>query len=137
MVVPRIGSPPMPMKAEVPKPAPTRSRHTSVPRLPLRETTPIRPGWKTRALKAGMKPRKHSPGVTAPAVLGPSTWAPSSRAAASRYMTSCTGTCSVRMTSFPMPASMASSAACLTPGGGMNSTEASIESVRAASAAEP
>ena len=71
-----------------------------------------------------------------PAVLGPITCAPRSRAAASTYMVSCTGTCSVRHTILPMPASMASSAASFTPNGGMNITAASMLVSRAASRAE-
>ena len=50
-------------------------------------------------------------------------------------MVSCTGTCSVRHTILPMPASMASSAASFTPNGGMNMTAASILVSRAASRA--
>ena len=106
-----------------------------MPSEPEREMTPTLPGWNTRGLKAGMKPAKHSPTVTMPAVLGPITCAPRSRAAASTYMVSCTGTCSVRHTILPMPASMASSAASLTPNGGMNITAASILVSRAASRA--
>ena len=71
VVVPSIGSPPMPMKADWPRPARVRLRQTSVPRLPLREITPTRPGLNTLGTKAGMMPTKHSPGVTRPAVLGP------------------------------------------------------------------
>ena len=44
VVVPSIGSPPMPMKADWPSPARVRLRQTSVPRLPLREITPTPPG---------------------------------------------------------------------------------------------
>ena len=61
----------MPMKADWPSPARVRLRQTSVPRLPLREITPTRPGLNTLGTKAGMMPTKHSPGVTRPAVLGP------------------------------------------------------------------
>ena len=125
VVVPRIGSPPMPMKAEMPSPARTISRQASVPSEPLREITPTAPGAKIRRSNAGMKPTKHSPGVTRPAVFGPITAQPASRAAASTQAVSCSGTCSVRTTSFRQPASIASSAAALTPCGGMNSTETS------------
>ena len=103
VVVPRIGSPPIPTKADSPKPACTRFRQISVPRLPLRDTTPTLPGRKTSRSNAGMKPTKHSPGVTRPAVLGPATAAPFARAAASTSITSCTGTCSVRTTSRGQP----------------------------------
>ena len=82
VVVPIIGSPPMPMKADWPRPARVRLRQTSVPRLPLREITPTRPGLNTSALKAGMMPTKHSPGVTRPAVFGPTMRVPCLRAAA-------------------------------------------------------
>ena len=50
-------------------------------------------------------------------------------------MVSCTGTCSVRHTILPMPALMMSSAASLTPKGGMNITAASMAVSRAASPA--
>ena len=63
----------MPMNALMPSPARTISRQASVPSEPLREITPTAPGAKTRGLNAGMKPTKHSPGVTRPAVLGPIT----------------------------------------------------------------
>ena len=66
----------MPMNAEMPSPARTISRQASVPSEPLREITPTAPGANTRGLNAGMKPVKHSPGVTRPAVLGPITAAP-------------------------------------------------------------
>ena len=69
--VPIIGSPPIPMKADCPSPGRVRFRQTSVPRLPLREMTPTRPGLNTLGSNAGMMPTKHSPGVTRPAVLGP------------------------------------------------------------------
>ena len=135
VVVPITGSPPMPTNAEMPSPACTRLRHSSVPSEPERETTPILPGRNTRVLNAGMKPTKHSPTVTMPAVFGPITLAPRSRAAASTYIVSCTGTCSVRQTILPMPASMMSSAASFTPNGGMNITAASMAVSRAASPA--
>ena len=50
-----------------------------MPRLPLREMTPTRPGLNTLGTKAGMMPTKHSPGVTRPAVLGPTMRVPCSR----------------------------------------------------------
>ena len=130
-----IGSPPIPMKADSPNPACTRLRQIRVPRLPLRETTPTRPGRKTSGSNAGMNPTKHSPGVTSPAVFGPATAAPFARAAASTSITSCTGTCSVRTTRRGQPASMASMAAARTPSGGMKSTETSKPSSRIASPA--
>ena len=100
-------------------------RQASAPRLPERDTTPIRPARKRLPLNAGMMPTKHSPGVTMPAVLGPTTQQPLARAAAMIAMTSRTGMNSVRTTSVLAPASMASSAAALAASGGMNMTEAS------------
>ena len=41
-----------------PMPARVRLRQTSVPRLPLREITPTRPGLNTLGTKAGMMPTK-------------------------------------------------------------------------------
>ena len=61
----------MPMKADWPSPARVRLRQASVPRLPLREITPTRPGAKTLGTKAGMMPTKHSPGVTRPGGVRP------------------------------------------------------------------
>ncbi len=135
VVVPMMGSPPMPMKADSPCPACTRFKQMRVPRLPLREITPMSPGRKMLSLNAGMNPAKHSPGVTRPAVFGPSTRVPLARAADRKYMTSCTGMCSVRMTSFLTPASMASSAASRTASGGMKSTDTSMSPWAAASRA--
>ena len=87
------------------------------------------------ALNAGMKPTKPSPGVTSPAVFGPSTLAPLARAADRRNITSCTGICSVRITSFLIPASMASRAALRTANGGIKSTDTSMASSLEASTA--
>ena len=58
------------------------SRQASAPRLPERDTTPIRPARKSLPLNAGMMPTKHSPGVTRPALSGPTTQQPLARAAA-------------------------------------------------------
>jgi len=113
VVVPIIGSPPMPMKADWPTPARVRLRQTSVPRLPLRETTPTEPGRKMFGLCPGMMPTKPSPGVTSPAVFGPTICVPARRAASSTAITSCAGMCSVSMTRSFTPAAMASSAAAL------------------------
>ena len=135
VVVPRMGSPPTPMYADWPKPALTRLRQINAPRLPLLEITPMRPGRCTLALKAGMMPTKHSPGVTRPAVLGPMTRVPPALAAAISSMTSWAGMCSVSTTSSLAPASMASSAAVRAAIGGTNITATSKPRSFAASAA--
>ena len=135
--VPSTGSPPIPMKADWPSPARTMFRQARVPRLPLRETTPTRPGRKIEGSKAGMKPTEVSPGVTRPAVLGPTISVPASRAAAITCIVSRTGTCSVRITSLGTPAATASSAAGLTLRGGTNSTETSRGTCSAASRTLP
>jgi hypothetical protein len=125
----------MPMKADWPSPARTMLRQISVPRLPLREITPISPGWKMFVLKPGMMPTKPSPGVTSPAVFGPTMRVPLGLAAAWIIITSCAGMCSVRMTSSFTPAAIASSAAARAAPGGMNMTDTSNGAVFIASTA--
>ena len=124
----------MPMKADWPRPARVRLRQTSVPRLPLREITPTRPGLNTLGTKAGMMPTKHSPGVTRPAVLGPTMRVPCFLAAACIAITSCAGMCSVSTTKVFTLASAAETAASLAIGGGMNITATSAPTLAAASA---
>ena len=137
VVVPSIGSPPMPMKADWPSPDCVSSRQTSVPRLPLREITPTWPGLNTLGTNAGIIPTKHSPGVTRPAVLGPTMRVPCRAAAACIAMTSCAGMCSVNTTRCLIPASIADTAASRAVAGGMNMTATSPPVSRTASAVEP
>ncbi len=136
VVVPSMGSPPIPMKADWPRPARVRLRQTSVPRLPLREITPTRPGANTLGTKAGMMPTKHWPGVTRPAVLGPTMRVPCLAAAACIAITSCAGMCSVSTTRSLTPASAADTAASFAIGGGMNMTATSPPTALTASAVE-
>ncbi len=105
-----------------------------MPRLPLREITPTRPGLNTLGTKAGMMPTKHSPGVTRPAVLGPTMRVPYLAAAACIAITSCAGMCSVSTTSNFMPACAADTAASFAIGGGMNMTATSPPTLPTASA---
>jgi hypothetical protein len=72
-----------------------------------------------------MMPTEASPGVTTPAVFGPMMRVLPRAAAAWMAMTSCSGMCSVRMTSSFTPAPMASSAADFAAAGGMNITDTS------------
>ena len=134
IVVPISGSPPMPMNIDWPSPARTTFRLINVPRLPLREITPIRPGWKTFGANAGMMPSETSPGTTRPAVLGPRTRTPRSAAAARISMVSWIGMCSVSSTTRRAPEAIASRQPALAASGGTNITAASTSWRRLASA---
>ena len=88
-----------------------------MPGEPLREDHPDRARREDPPVERRHRSGKRSPGSPRPAVLGPITAQPASRAAASTQAVSCKGTCSVSTTSFWQPASIASSAAVLTPSG--------------------
>ena len=97
VVVPIIGSPPMPMKAECPSPARWIEADERA-EVPLREMTPTRPGWNTCVLSAGMMPTKHFARRDRPAVLGPMMRDVPPRARHGSAMTSRAGICSVKIT---------------------------------------
>jgi len=67
-LVPLIGSPPMPMQVDWPRPASVVCLTASYVSVPLRETMPTLPGmW----MWPGMMPILHSPGVITPGQFGP------------------------------------------------------------------
>ena len=66
--VPTIGSPPMPMQVDWPILARVSCQTTSYVSVPLRLTSPMRPG---ACMKPGMMPTLHSPGVMRPGQFGP------------------------------------------------------------------
>ena len=66
--VPTIGSPPMPMQVDCPRPARVSCHTTSYVRVPLRLTTPTFPGL---TMLPGMMPTLDCPGEIRPGQLGP------------------------------------------------------------------
>jgi hypothetical protein len=68
VVVPIIGSPPIPIAVEIPIPAFTAWSAASYVKVPDLETIPILPGLKT---KPGMIPTFASPAVITPGQFGP------------------------------------------------------------------
>src|SRR5438128_2727078 len=121
MLVPMIGSPPIPMQVVCPKPASVMAFTISYVNVPLREITPASPSLKSWF---GMIPIFAWPGDASPGQLGPMTTQPRLRSYGMRSRQSWNGTRSVMMTTSLIPPSIASIAASFAYGAGTKMMEA-------------
>ena len=103
--VPMSGSPPIPIHVDWPHPCVDSWWMISYVRVPLRDTTPTRPG---RQMFPGMMPTLLRPGEMSPGQLGPIRRAPRSCTKGSTRVMSSTGIPSVMQTISGIPASAAS-----------------------------
>ena len=120
VVVPMMGSPPMPTAVEIPRPAFATWSAASYVSVPDFDTIPIFPFLKT---KPGMMPTLHSSAVMTPGQLGPISLAFLPARKSFTFTISCTGMPSVMQTISSTPASAASMMASPAKAGGTKMME--------------